>query len=379
MHKSLASNAFTLSIFLILFLSIFIGWTQSKLKSEGYFLKPICVKIQSGENINSVSTRLAKLELITSPVIFRIGANYTKKSSLLKAGSFLIPAKSSMLEIIKLITDGGKNTCGKEVLYKIGVTSEKIVVRNFNPNTGKYLETLNFNLKDDVIPKSYIDLTDEQGVRYRIIIAEGVSSWRIIEAIKNADFLTGSVRKISREGSLAPNSYEVGFGSTRESLIERMENKQNDILSKAWESRDLTSPLKTPEEALILASIIEKETGLSEERGLVASVFTNRIKNNMRLQTDPSVIYGLTKGRKVLGRGLKRSELMLDTPYNTYLNTGLPPTPITNPGKLAILAALNPDKTDYLFFVANGSGGHAFAKDLKTHNKNVNTWRDLNK
>ena len=99
----------------------------------------------------------------------------------------------------------------------------------------------------------------------------------------------------------------------------------------------------------------------------------------MRLQTDPSVIYGLTKGRKVLGRGLKRSELILDTPYNTYVNIGLPPTPIANPGKLAILAALNPAKTDYLFFVANGSGGHAFAKDLKTHNKNVNTWRDLNK
>ena len=141
----------------------------------------------------------------------------------------------------------------------------------------------------------------------------------------------------------------------------------------------MTSPLKTVDEALILASIIEKETGLVEERGLVASVFINRIKNNMRLQTDPSVIYGLTKGRKVLGRGLKRSELILDTPYNTYVNTGLPPTPIANPGKLAILAALNPAKTDYLFFVANGSGGHAFARDLKTHNKNVAIWRELNK
>jgi UPF0755 protein len=158
-----------------------------------------------------------------------------------------------------------------------------------------------------------------------------------------------------------------------------MEKKQKDILVQAWEDRDLMSPLKTVDEALILASIIEKETGLVEERGLVASVFINRIKNNMRLQTDPSVIYGLTKGRKVLGRGLKRSELILDTPYNTYVNTGLPPTPIANPGKLAILAALNPAKTDYLFFVANGSGGHAFARDLRTHNKNVAIWRELNK
>ena len=265
------------------------------------------------------------------------------------------------------------------MLYKIGVTSQKIVVRNFNPNSGKYLEVLNFDLENDVRPKSYIGLTNEQGVRYRIIIAEGVSSWRITNALKIADFLTGSVTKVAREGSLAPNSYEVSFGTSRDSVIQRMEKKQKDILVQAWENRDLTSPLKTVDEALILASIIEKETGLVEERGLVASVFINRIKNNMRLQTDPSVIYGLTKGRKVLGRGLKRSELILDTPYNTYVNTGLPPTPIANPGKLAILAALNPAKTDYLFFVANGSGGHAFARDLKTHNKNVAIWRELNK
>ena len=379
MHKSLASNAFTISIFLILFLSIFIGWTQSKLKTEGYFLNPVCIQIQSGENINSVSNKLAELELIKSPVIFRIGANYSKKSTLLKAGSFLIPAKSSMLEIINLITRGGKNTCGKEVLYKIGVTSQKIVVRNFNPNTGKYLEALNFDLENDVRPKSYIGLTNEQGVRYRIIIAEGVSSWRITNALKIADFLTGPVTKVSREGSLAPNSYEVSFGTSRDSVIQLMEKKQKDILFQAWEDRDLTSPLKTVDEALILASIIEKETGLVGERALVASVFINRLKNNMRLQTDPSVIYGLTKGRKVLGRGLKRSELILDTPYNTYVNTGLPPTPIANPGKLAILAALNPAKTDYLFFVDSGSGGHAFARDLRTHNKNVAIWRELNK
>ncbi len=137
--------------------------------------------------------------------------------------------------------------------------------------------------------------------------------------------------------------------------------------------------MKTPEEALILASIIEKETGLSDERGIVASVFINRLRKGMRLQTDPAVIYGLTKGRRVLGRGLKRSELILDTPFNTYINSGLPPTPIANPGKLAIQAALNPFETKYLFFVADGTGGHAFAEDLKTHNKNVFIWRSLNK
>jgi UPF0755 protein len=158
-----------------------------------------------------------------------------------------------------------------------------------------------------------------------------------------------------------------------------MQSEQIKILNTAWNKKDPSSPLKTVDEALVLASIIEKETGVASERHLVASVFTNRIKKGMKLQTDPSVTYGITKGRKFLGRGPNKSELKLDTPYNTYIHRGLPPTPIANPGRLAIEAALNPEKTNYLFFVADGSGGHAFSKSLKEHNKNVREWRKLKK
>jgi UPF0755 protein len=158
-----------------------------------------------------------------------------------------------------------------------------------------------------------------------------------------------------------------------------MSIKQDGILQKAWQSKLDNLPLKTPEEALILASIIEKETGIQSERQIIASVFINRLRKGMPLQTDPTVIYGLTKGQKILGRGLRQSELRKDTPWNTYLRGGLPPTPIANPGEESIFAALNPANTDFIFFVADGAGGHAFATNLRDHNKNVANWRAIEK
>ena len=152
---------------------------------------------------------------------------------------------------------------------------------------------------------------------------------------------------------------------------------QERILQRFWQSKLDDLPFKTPEEALILASIIEKETGLKSERRIIASVFINRLKRGMPLQTDPSVIYGITKGKEILGRGLRRSELRKDTPWNTYLRGGLPLTPIANPGEESILAALNPENTDFIFFVADGTGGHAFATNLNEHNKNVSKWRAI--
>ena len=148
-------------------------------------------------------------------------------------------------------------------------------------------------------------------------------------------------------------------------------------MASAWVERDPDVPLQSPEEALILASIIEKETGVPEERGQVASVFVNRLNRGMKLQTDPTVIYGITKGQGVLGRGLRQSELRRETPYNTYVIEGLPPGPIANPGKASIEAALNPDSTDFVFFVADGTGGHAFATTLDEHNANVKKWREI--
>jgi len=156
-----------------------------------------------------------------------------------------------------------------------------------------------------------------------------------------------------------------------------MEARQVRVLADLWAARAEGLPYASPEEALIMASIVEKETGIAEERRLVASVFLNRLAQGMRLQTDPTVIYGLTKGEGVLGRGLRQSELRRETPYNTYVIDGLPPTPIANPGRLSIEAALNPESSDYVFFVADGTGGHVFAVTLADHNANVAKWRAI--
>ncbi|KAF0171982.1 MAG: Uncharacterized protein FD162_2619, partial [Rhodobacteraceae bacterium] len=166
-------------------------------------------------------------------------------------------------------------------------------------------------------------------------------------------------------------------GADRGKLIAEMTDRQSKTLAELWATRAEGLPYATPQEALIMASIVEKETGIPEERKQVASVFINRMAQGMKLQTDPTVIYGITKGEGVLGRGLRQSELKRETPFNTYVIDGLPPTPIANPGRLSIEAALNPDSTKYVFFVADGSGGHAFAETLAEHNENVAKWRAL--
>ncbi|MEL6621004.1 MAG: endolytic transglycosylase MltG, partial [Pseudomonadota bacterium] len=211
----------------------------------------------------------------------------------------------------------------------------------------------------------------------RIALAEGVTSWQIVTALREMDILQGAVEEIPPEGALAPESYEVTKGEARADVLAQMAEQQELLVSAAWEARDPDLPLETPEELLILASIIEKETGVAEERRQVASVFVNRLNRGMRLQTDPTVIYGITKGQGVLGRGLRRSELRAATPWNTYVIEGLPPTPIANPGRASLMAAGQPENTEYVFFVADGTGGHAFAETLDEHNRNVARWREI--
>ena len=208
-------------------------------------------------------------------------------------------------------------------------------------------------------------------------LAEGVTSWQVVEALKAADFLQGAVKAVPLEGTLQPGSYEVEKGSDRAALLALMATNQAATLAELWATRAEGLPYKVPEDALIMASIIEKETGVAEERKVVASVFLNRIAAGMKLQTDPTVIYGVTKGQGGLGRGLRQSELRRETPWNTYVIDGLPATPIANPGRASIAAALNPDSTKYLFFVADGTGGHAFAATLEQHNINVAKWRAI--
>ncbi len=214
-------------------------------------------------------------------------------------------------------------------------------------------------------------------MRWRVTVAEGTTAWQVAEGLKLADFLTGEVAAVPPEGSLKPDSYEVVKGAARGDLLAEMGTRQAAVMAELWPTRAEGLPYDTPEEAMVMASIVEKETGVPEERGKVASVFVNRLREGMKLQTDPTVIYGVTKGQGTLGRGLRQSELRRDTPYNTYVIDGLPPGPIANPGAASIAAALNPDQTDFLFFVADGTGGHAFATTLAEHNENVAKWREI--
>lgn len=222
-------------------------------------------------------------------------------------------------------------------------------------------------------------LSEGKSISHRITVAEGLTVLEVMALVEAAPVLVGDMPERPPEGTLAPETYFVQRGETREAVMARMRAAQQKILDEAWETRAEDAPVKTKEEALILASIIEKETGVPEERGMVASVFANRLRKGMRLQTDPTVIYGITGGTGALGRRLLRKDLENPTPYNTYTNAGLPPTPIANPGPDAIKAALDPEETDYVYFVADGSGGHAFAKTLKEHERNVAAWRKYRK
>jgi UPF0755 protein len=191
------------------------------------------------------------------------------------------------------------------------------------------------------------------------------------------EVLTGEIEALPTEGMIAPDTYNVLRGQSRQDVIDRMVEVQTRILQVAWDNRAPDLPYDTMEEALVLASLIEKETAIAGERAKIGGVFINRLRRGMRLQTDPAVIYGITKGEGALGRGLRRSELDRATPWNTYQIDGLPPTPIANPGKAAIAAAVQPGETDALFFVADGTGGHAFAKTYAEHNRNVAVWRRI--
>ncbi len=209
----------------------------------------------------------------------------------------------------------------------------------------------------------------------RLTIAEGLTSAEAAVMVNDAEALDGERAEVPLEGSLLPETYHYVRGDQRADLIRRMQRALNETVAELWPKRAPSLPIRDEREAIILASIVEKETGVPEERPLVASVFVNRLRAGMRLQSDPTVAYGITGGSGPLGRPLTRQDLQTPSTYNTYLNDGLPPGPISNPGRAAIEAVLNPAQTDYLYFVANGDGGHVFAKTLDEHNRNVEQWR----
>ena len=212
---------------------------------------------------------------------------------------------------------------------------------------------------------------------YKVTIPEGWTTQMAVARVTEHEALAGDVSAVPVEGAIMPETYVFRRGLTRQKMLDDMQAAQAKMLDELWKARAVSSTLKTKEEAVTLASIVEKETAVPEERPLIASVFHNRLKQGMRLQSDPTIIYGLVGGKGKLDRGLTRDDLASDTAYNTYRIDGLPPGPIANPGRASLEAVLNPPDTGYLYFVADGTGGHAFAKTLEEHNANVAKWRAI--
>jgi UPF0755 protein len=231
---------------------------------------------------------------------------------------------------------------------------------------GEYQFRAHASLRDVVAT-----IVDGKVVAHQISIPEGVTSEQVVARLLDDDVLTGNIKEIPREGTLLPDTYNFTRGVTREQMIQRMQAAQQRVVKEVWDRRSPDLSIKTPEQLVILASIIEKETGKPEERSRVAAVFVNRLKQKMRLQSDPTIIYGLVGGKGTLGRPIMRSEIDQPTPYNTYLIDGLPPGPISNPGRASLEAAANPARTREIYFVADGTGGHVFAETYDQHQKNV--------
>ncbi|MEM8772861.1 MAG: endolytic transglycosylase MltG [Pseudomonadota bacterium] len=279
------------------------------------------VMLQPGSSVSKIADDLHHAGVIRHAELFKAVVRVRRDDNALKAGEYRIPPRASVMDVIDLLIDG------KSILHAV-------------------------------------------------TIPEGLTTAQILRVLEKEEILTGEITIEPGEGELLPETYAYTRGETRDDVLRRMMRAQDDLIESLWDDRALELPISTPEEAIILASIVEKESGLPEERPRIASVFLNRLKRGMRLQSDPTIIYGLTQGEP-LGRGLRQSELRGETPYNTYVINGLPPTPIANPGAAAITAVLNPMETNDLFFVADGTGGHAFAATNREHERNVAAWRRI--
>jgi peptidoglycan lytic transglycosylase G len=239
---------------------------------------------------------------------------------------------------------------------------------------GEYQFQKNASLRDVIGT-----IVEGKVVQHAVTIPEGLTSEQIVARLSDNDIFTGSVREIPREGTLLPETYKFPRGTPREQVVQRMQQTQKRVLAEIWERRNPDVPLRSPDQLITLASIVEKETGKADERSRVAAVYVNRLRQKMKLQSDPTIIYGLVGGKGTLGRPIKRSEINQPSPYNTYVIEGLPPGPIANPGRASLEAVANPARTRDLFFVADGSGGHAFTETYDQHQKNVAKLRSMEK
>jgi UPF0755 protein len=273
-----------------------------------------------------------------------------------------IPPRSGMMDIADLLKREGVID-EHRYIFVGGVLALKA---RSDLKAGEYVFPKRASVRDVVET-----IVEGKVVQHQFTIPEGLTSEQIVARLLESDMLSGTIKDVPREGSLLPDGYHFNRGFTREQMLQRMRQAQDRLVREVWERRNPDLPLKTPEQLVILASIIEKETGKPEERTRVAAVFANRLKQRMKLQSDPTIVYGLVFGKGPLGRALSKADIAQPTPYNTYVIDGLPPGPIANPGRASIEAAANPARTKELFFVADGTGGHAFAETYDQHLKNV--------
>jgi UPF0755 protein len=281
------------------------------------------VWIKPGERSAQIAQQLQRAGVVRNAALFRVGVQLRGKNAALKAGEYAIPSEASMADVMGIL---------------IGAKS----------------------------------------IAHKLTAAEGLTSAMIFNIVQRDPVLVGNAGTMPPEGSLLPETYLFIRGTTRQQMLSRMARAQQRVISSLWVKRESDLPFTTPEQAVTLASIVEKETAIPEERRHIAAVFLNRLRLGMKLQSDPTIIYGLTKGYP-LGRGIRESEIAAPTPYNTYVIVGLPPTPICNPGKDSLAAVLQPQESADLYFVANGSGGHVFTSSIAEHEKNVARWRQVEK
>lgn len=294
-------------------------WFVRTVTGPGPLAAPITVVVAPGSGLAAIAHQLAAAGVIAAPWMFEVEARYTKQARALKPGEYRFDAGISLDEALRKI------------------------------------------VRHDVV------------IRF-VTVPEGLATPEVLNVIAEAEGLEGDMPSLATEGDLLPETYRYEWGDQRAAMIARMRAARISVLAELWAARDPNVQLASPEEALVLASIVEKETGIAAERPHVAAVFLNRLKHGMKLQSDPTVIFGL--GQEGQGRELTRADLDRPTPFNTYVITGLPPSPICNPGKASIAAVLHPIETQDLYFVADGTGGHAFAATLDEHNRNVAHWRE---
>jgi UPF0755 protein len=295
---------------------------KQRFDTRGPLAEDKIVNIPRGLGIRDIADLLVREGVIDQPWTFVGGVIVLKARDELKFGEYQVPKQASLHDVISTIVEG------KVVLHQISVP-------------------------------------------------EGLTSEQIVQRLLDIDILNGNIREVPREGSLLPESYKFTRGTPREQVIQRMQQQQRRIVQEIWDHRMADLPLKSPEQLVTLASIIEKETSRPDERTRVAAVFVNRLKQKIKLQSDPTIIYGLVGGKGTLGRPIMEGEIRQPTPYNTYVIEGLPPGPIANPGRASLEAAANPARTKEIFFVADGTGGHAFAENYDQHQKNVERLRAM--